>query len=319
MDFDFDAVFLLRSGLLCVSDYRRPSASSRLAPLDQASQAQCFGASRPRGSPEEFLEWARVRPYPRQMDMPTLPDDLEAAIEFVWECGPRVSAERLRRMLLLERVSQRLEPISSVLELPMSDAACDIACAMALDIARRANPTATMESLGGAIFCVHLGLFAAIVDAIRWLDRRLIYKLVYGFRSVCDMPDSGVREPIERPPDSVFDKFAACSVSWVFECRRRVLSSARRDPARAHACYQQSLQELDAGLFMGLSRPLISTRSPARGSTLLGLVSGGRSPGSQFGRALSEGASTTRLFLVLPRRVPTRMRRFAAVDPMPLS
>lgn len=76
-------------------------------------------------------------------------------------------------------------------------------------------------------------------------------KLVKGFRSVGDVPDSGICIPVERPSDCPFPVFASSNASWVLECRRRVLSSAKCDPARARACYQRTMQELDSGLVHG--------------------------------------------------------------------
>lgn len=178
--------------------------------------------------------------------------DLEAAILFVVSYGAHVVEERRRRALLFADVARVLEPLSARLCLRMSDSAKDISRAMALNIARRANPAACLADLNdGDMYCIHFALFGAILDALRWPDDRLVFKLVHGFSVVGDVPDSGVWRPLERPAAVPFDVFSHSNASWVLACKARVLSAARKSPQRALACYQRTLEELDAGLILG--------------------------------------------------------------------
>lgn len=196
-----DSVFRLRSEFVCNPAFQRRSAQPSLAPFDQASQHPVFGRSQPRGSPEEFLRYAHDRPHPSQQPRPPLEDDLEGAVSFVWQCGSTVAAERERRLTLFSEIAEALEPLSHRLEDMMSPQATDIARAMALNILKRQNPSACLSDVGDSLFCLHFALFAAILDALRWPDHNLVRKLVLGFPSVFDIPDSGVWVPLRRDPE----------------------------------------------------------------------------------------------------------------------
>mmetsp|Transcript_31996 Transcript_31996/g.67069 ORF Transcript_31996/g.67069 Transcript_31996/m.67069 type:complete len:232 (+) Transcript_31996:327-1022(+) len=178
-------------------------------------------------------------------------EDLEAAISFVASLGAHVVAERSRREELLTSVALTLEPLSALISSHMSDAARDIAKAMALNIARRSTPAVSLAELDGAEYTIHFALFGAILDALQWPDDRLVYKLVRGFASVGDVPDSGVWRLIERPASVSFPEFRASNAAWVSECRARVLAAARKSPQRAHACYKRTIEELESGLILG--------------------------------------------------------------------
>lgn len=251
-DVYWDCVQQLRGELIADLPYVRPVERSCNAPFDQASQSPLFGAASERGCPEAFLSWASQRAHPAQQPLPPMNDDLESAIAFVARLGVRVVEERARRLRLFTAVASKLEPLSEHIGTLMSEAARDIARAMALNIERRHHPDACLADLPvDACYCVHFGLLGAILDALCWPDDRLVFKLVRGFQSVGDVPDSGVWRAVERPSAMPFSAFVASNASWVSECRARVLSAARSSPQRAHACYQRTLEELAAGLILG--------------------------------------------------------------------
>ena len=72
-----------------------------------------------------------------------------------------------------------------------------------------------------------------------------------GFRTVGDIPDSGIWRQVDRPAEEGFASFAATNVAWFYECRHRVLRAAERNPEMAAACYQRTLEERDSGLITG--------------------------------------------------------------------
>ena len=241
----------LRSELICTAPHVRPTHGASLAPFDQASQRPVFGAKVDRGTPEEFLAWAASQDHPSDAPLPPLDGDLEAAIRFVWRFGSSISAERRRRMSLLHSISASLEPLSSVLAAHMSDAAIHIARAMQLNIVRRGDPHSTLSSIGDRIHPPHYALWCAFLDALSWPQHNLVARMLYGSPPVGVVPDSGVFRPVDRPSSMPFSQFASSNISWTFRCMQRVLSSARRDPERAQACWTRTIEERDAGLVLG--------------------------------------------------------------------
>ena len=245
------AVQRLSALLICCPPHVRPNAAERLAPFDQASQKPMFGSGTDRGSPEEFLRWATNRMHPAASPPPALPQDLEAAIVYVWRLGDNIADDREQRMCVVRAVSCDLEPLSRAICVMMSPAAVRIARAMQLNIMRRERPKAQLADIGDQLYCMHYGLWCAMLDAIQWVHRTLPRDLVHGFRSVGVIPDSGVWRLVDRPARIPFAEFAKSNNAWVYECRARVLSRARRDPEMAQACWMRTVEERDAGLIQG--------------------------------------------------------------------
>ena len=188
-----------------------------------------------------FLE----RPLPR------LEEDLECAVSFVWRCGTGIVAERERRMAVLRHVSQLLEPLTVALAARMSENATVIARAMMLNIMRRTQPAARLEDVGDALYAPHFGLWCAMLDAMRWPQRNLVASMLHGFRSVGDLPDSGIWRPVDRPASVSFAEFTETNASWVYACRARLLSAGTKDSERLAACWERTLEERDSGLIQG--------------------------------------------------------------------
>ena len=244
-------VALLRSVLISNPTYVRPTTSCKLAPFDQASQKPVFGPGVDCGSPETFLEWALGRLHPSEQDDPPLPADMEAAIQYVWRSGVTVAADRQRRMSLLHRVAAELEPLSRSMCSMMCPNAVSIARAMQLNILRRSQPAARLEDVGDGLHCPHYGLWCAMIDALHWPHRSLVRCMLHGFRTVSDIPDSGLWRPVLRPASMPFEQFAATNAAWSQRCKQRVLALARGEPERAAACWSRTLEERDAGLILG--------------------------------------------------------------------
>ena len=232
-------------------DYMRPSKSTMLAPYDQASQHPTFGASEDRGTPEEFLQWARLRPHPSMSEPTPLPAEIDDAIQFTWRLGSEVASERRLRMNTLRDVACALEPLTKIMAATMCPAAVHIARAMRLNLMRRERPDATLADVGDEINTPHYGLWCVILDTIRWPHRTLVRSMLHGFRSVAELPDSGVWRPVERPASMPFAAFAATNAAWVVRCQQRVLATARKDPAQTLACWKRTIEERDAGLILG--------------------------------------------------------------------
>ena len=254
-----ECVQLLEDELLCHPPFVRPTASQPLAPFDQASQKTVFGKGGARGSPEEFLGWARGREHPAEARLPSLDADLECAVQFVWQCGSGIAAERERRLTLLRHVASRLEPLTVALSARMSDNAIVIARAMMLNIMRRKRPSASLADVGDGLYAPHFGLWCALLDALRWPNRNLVESMLRGFRTVRDVPDSGVWRAVDRPASIPFHEFAQTNAAWVHSCKHRLVSAAAKDlciehsgqQSRVAACWERTLEERDAGLILG--------------------------------------------------------------------
>ena len=246
-----NAVKTLEDLLLCNPPYVRPESKPTLAPFDQASQHPVFPGASDRGSPEDFLEWARTQPHPAALPPPSLPVDLEAAIVCVWECGSSVGANRASRLRTVQTVSYVLEPLSRELCRFMCSSAKQIARAMHLNLVRRSRPEATLGDIGDAMWPMHYGFWCAILDALHWPQRDLVVNLVRGFRTVGQIPDSGLWRPVDRPASMSFDDFKTTNPNWVYECRGRVRARAKREPSMVEACWVATVKERDAGLIYG--------------------------------------------------------------------
>ena len=247
-----ECVALLRSRLISNPPYVRPSAPRSLAPFDQASQKPSFGPNVDRGSPEEFLAWATAQRHPAFAPRSRLDDDLEAAIQYVWSHGSAVAQDREERLSLLRHVSMLLHPLSLCLASRACDTARSVARAMRLNIVRRTSPSASLDDLAHDDFHFpHFGLWCAFLDAIDWPHTSLVHNMLHGYPSVGEIPDTGVFRTIERPAAVSGYDFRQSNAAWSRQCRARVLSAARADPARALACWEKTLDELDSGLISG--------------------------------------------------------------------
>ena len=231
--------------------YVRPTEKGKLAPFDQSSQRPLFPAGTDTGSPEEFLEWARGRSHPANRPPPPLAEDLQCAIEYVWRCGSSIAGERRRRMGVIAEVSRRLEPLSTRLCDYMCQDAVIIARAMQLNILQRTVPNATMADVGEDSYCPHFGLWCAMLDALDWPHRELVACLLRGFRSVGDIPDSGLWRAVDRPARMPFGEFSRTNAAWVYQCRAKVVTQATNEPNMAAACWVRTIEERDAGLIQG--------------------------------------------------------------------
>ena len=244
-------VAVLTDMFICNPVHVRPQTKTPLAPFDQASQRPVFGPSSDRGSPEEFIAWARTRVHPDLGPPPALPADLEGAITHIWTVGPGCARDRELRLETVRGVARALEPLSCVLCMQMSAGADQVARAMMLNVIRRSNPEAKLSDVGDRRYCVHLALLCAILDSIQWPYRRLAADMAHGFRTVGNVPDTGVWRPVETPASMPMQDFAASNHEWVYACQRRVLAAARGNPEMAQACWERTLQELGDGLIDG--------------------------------------------------------------------
>ena len=179
-----DVVDTLRSLFVCSDVYVRPAAKTQLAPFDQASTKPTFAAGSDRGSPEQFLAWARTRPHPAEECLPELEDDLEAAVKYVWSMGGYVAAHRRARLGTIEGCANLLEPLSRVLCTMLCANADRIAKAMALNVLRRSQPKATLDDVGEQRYVPHFGL-CAVLDALRWPNVKLVRYMIHGFPLAC--------------------------------------------------------------------------------------------------------------------------------------
>lgn len=256
---------MLQAHLICTPQHVRPTSAPHLAPFDQASQKPKFGSNAARGTPEEFLSWAKSQPHSSQLGPPPLPYDLHAAVRFVWSHGPLVSCERRRRIDVLASVARRLAPLTQSLLPLMPWPARAVARAMALDLRRQSEPSATLDDMHvDAMHPPHYALWCAMLDAIRWPHRKLVHDMLHGFPSVGHIPDTGVWKEVQRPASMPFASFVSSNPAWVRQCRQRVLSVAKRDPERAHACWTRTIEERDAGLILG---PFTISQLDAKSST----------------------------------------------------
>ena len=240
----------LQSMFVCNPPYERPSSSPGLAPFDQASQRPRFGPAEDRGSPEDFLAWACKQPHLGN-ESPSLPPDLEAAIVHVWSMGRLAAIDRQTRLDAIRRIANVLEPLSVELCKSMSSAAVRVARAMMLNVMRRSEPGASLADVSERLYCPHYAMWCAVLDSMRWPHYRLVADMARGFRSVGDIPDTGLFRADEQPAGKTPHEFAASNAAWASTCKQRVLSRARRDPEIANACWQRTMQECSDGLISG--------------------------------------------------------------------
>ena len=125
--------------------HERPEAKPELAAFDQASQKPVFPAGTDRGTPEAFLAWAMGREHPADGERAPLDVGLEAAVTYVWRRGSSVVADRRERVRVVGRIANSLEPLTREMATTMCDNAKRVAKAMALNVMRRTQPSATVS------------------------------------------------------------------------------------------------------------------------------------------------------------------------------
>ena len=266
----FACVDRLEALLICNPPFVRPAEKASLAAFDQASQHPHFGGKTDRGTPEQFLEWACRREHPSALPQAPLPEDLEAAIVHVWQVGEGIAADRDVRMCEVRRVAADLEPLTAMLCSMMTPAAVSISRAMALNIRQRSEPSASLHDIGDDRYCPHFGFWCGVLDALRWPHRTLVRSMVLGFRTVGDVPDSGVFRPVSRPASMSFPEFARTNAAWVTQCAHRVARRAAREPEMAEACWRRTIEERDAGLIQGPFTVAQLNASPGTGFPAFG-------------------------------------------------
>ena len=174
---------------------------------------------------------------PRSKDMT---QDLKDAIRFSVANRRDLTRWRSRQGFILTEVRKELAPLDEWL---------------------KANVTA-LPSASDIRRPLHIGLFAAISDAISWPDHRLAAELCTGMPVVGDIADTEVFRPItpESTAQEFADKFREIMHSndaWVHELSEKLRRDGRRATSNHHRSqmarlvYDKTMREVQKGLVEG--------------------------------------------------------------------
>ena len=177
-----------------------------------------------------FLPDARLRAT-------ALPPDTQLAIHHAVRLESRLPAERRSAIQLLAGLARSLRPLSK-------------------KINRLMGPTVHRIAAD-----FNSAFAAALVDGLRWLDRRLVQDFVEGFKIVGLVPDSGVYRAIEPLGIDVHERLAffnATARLYNLHLHRRLAERAsyRGDPIPDQAVANKTAAELAKGVLVGPFRTI---------------------------------------------------------------
>ena len=220
-----------------LTPYERPTKSRELHPFVQTNFPEIRRDKFDEGvelDREEFARRALRRTPPLQSAADEashrLPEDLRAAIDYVFARGDRITSDRNERMKVLENLAYRLEPLRAAIDA--------VKCEQACEISARFNVAWT----------------AACIDALgtAWPDKELPLKYVIGFEVVFEVADSGVYRPVDEQAEISAADFKAANsrmVASVVDRIKRKAEEADGDPeGRLEQCWKRTKEEIAEGL-----------------------------------------------------------------------
>ena len=224
--------------------YERPSSAESSAverAFDDVAQTKPSGVPGGRASlvresaePYAHMREAMGVEHPFSNLDANLPTELQAAIDTVVRQGPAIVQWRERRQRVIADMAHELEPLN-----------------VALREGMRGHVRYINEQSGG----LSLATLSLFIDALRWKDVNLVRDFVHGFRSVGDIPDSGVFAPggKDYTADTVAvlssnPKYVSQLVSQVVKRAKRYTLAAARDAAEI---WHKTMDEVRKGLCIG--------------------------------------------------------------------
>ena len=156
-----------------------------------------------------------------------LPRDLAVAMDFVVANGGGVAVKRNIRADRLIEMCARLEPLSKAV---MQQAPSHI------------------RTLCGKMPVAMIG---ALIDGTQWPDTDLVRCFVHGFKSVGDVPDSGVFAPGGKPFEAIPETVLAGNASYTSSVIHQAAKHATRNPHEASELWRKTMSDVDKGLCLG--------------------------------------------------------------------
>ena len=241
-----DAVATLRGKLLPCEAYVRPPGKTRGAMRDMAWRGPFVvhdgGVKRGRlvkehHDKEEHMRQAAEAQLPSRADRSaySLRADTKAAVRECLQLGGKLPAWRKGQRRVLNQVRIALEPENAVLR----------------------GHVASSSGARAVAGNVNVALLCALVDALEWPDTMLPINFVRGFKSVGNVPDSGVFRAVEPEPtqaefDALYEAIDATNGEWLDEvCSllgRRAYRADSDERANIEELFARSMKEVDDGL-----------------------------------------------------------------------
>ena len=217
--------------------YQRPPPSDA---SDVEAAFDCVHQSSPSGAPGGLAGLVReagnmyrhmdaahsvIHPYAELNE--AMPRDLAVAMDFVVSRGSDMNEWRERRADRLKAMCNRLAPLS--------------AAVMAL------APEHIRNLCGG----MPVAMMAALIDGTSWPDTDLVRNFVFGFRSVGDVPDSGVFAPGGKPFEAMPDEVLSGNAAYTSQVIGQTARQFRQKPGEAAELWAKTMEEVDKGLCLG--------------------------------------------------------------------
>ena len=233
------SVARVRERAICLPQYGRHGGAHRTADRPMGSVLVVppeFRRVRVTHGFREHIDASISLPFPldSRLRASSLPEDLQCAISRAVSLGPSLARSRRELLHFHKGLADTLRPLSVRLNALMP---------------------ATVARVSAGINTVYI---AVCSDALQWLHRDLVRRLVFGFPVVGNISDSGVYRPI--PPVSTllhrgrYDFFIETAPSWNARLHQRLLSRASLSgPSREAdtAVARRTDVEVSKGLVVG--------------------------------------------------------------------
>ena len=138
-----------------------------------------------------------------------------------------MSAWRMMRMAELDEMKQRLSPLSA-------------------HIAEHMKPM--QRALCGSM---PLAMLGAMIDGLNWPDTALVRDFTHGFRSVGDVPDSGVFAPGGKPMEADLDSVLAGNARYTSQVMNQTRRWSENNSDDGREVWNKTIKEVDDGLCIG--------------------------------------------------------------------
>ena len=161
-----------------------------------------------------------------------LPEDLQAAVDWVCMQGGKISSWRRQRCNEIRRIAASLDEVNAELSARMCDSS--------RELATKVGP-------------VHFAFIAASLDALEWPDTKLVFKLLHGFETIGPIEDSGVYAASRTWASADLSETLAGNAAWVSRMRDDYAKRARKTGVSDDdaALWDKSMDEVSKGYATG--------------------------------------------------------------------
>ena len=179
---------------------------------------------------EKHIQEAIIHPHPFNDDGASgITPDLRSAINQVVHLRGSISKWRHHQMVVLRQASRALSHITDILR----------------ERQARVNPFAAKVASG-----LNFGLWAALLDATGWPHDSLLFNLVFGFRVIGEIPDSGLFAAGGQPYRSDLFETLDENAQWA----SKLIDRCSRNPELSDDdvnVWKKTMEEVEDGLMMG--------------------------------------------------------------------